>query len=186
MKGKFLVAYIAICCLLVMPLGVLAKKKADGMEMDKIKMEMMENMKKVMSMKPEQMQAHIMKLQKESLERGRKLFEEPSQSGISCSSCHPGGSTTSGMAEPMPGMRVPIPTLAGASATFPKFKVPNNAVVSLEQMNNNCRMTFNKAEPLMLGTQQATDLAAYVSSFSNGKTVELGAHNEMKMDGMKK
>ena len=81
MKRKFIVAYIAICCLFAMSLVALAENKADGM--DKIKMEMMENMKKIMSMKPEQMQAHMMKLQKESLKRGRQLFVEPSQSGTS-------------------------------------------------------------------------------------------------------
>ncbi|MBI2252945.1 MAG: c-type cytochrome [Armatimonadetes bacterium] len=184
MRGKILIVCIAIYCLLAVFLGASAENKADGM--DKMKMQMMENMKKVMSMKPEQMQVYIMKLQKESLERGKKLFEHPGPTGISCSSCHPKGGTTGGMMEMMPGMRVPIPTLAGASASFPKFKIPSNAVISLEQMHNNCLMMMNKTEPLILGSQEAADLAAYVSSFSNGKTVEIGAHNEMKMDGMKK
>lgn len=173
------ILYLLVVCLMAMGLGVLAAKKKDSM--DKMKMQMMENMKKVMSMKPDQMKAHMMQLQKASLDRGKKLFEKPGPQGISCSSCHPGGGTTSGMAEPMPGMRIPIPTLVGASATFPKFKVPNNAVVDLEQMDNNCRMTFNKDKPLAHGSQEAADLAAYVTSFSNGQKVQLGAHNEMKM-----
>lgn len=177
MKNKSFVIYLLLFCFATMSL-VFAEKKDN---MDKIKMEMMENMKNVMMMKPDQMKAHIMKLQQASLEHGRKLFEEPGPIGISCSSCHPGGATTGGMAEPMPGMKIPVPSLVGSSGTFPKFKVPNNAVVTLEQMNNNCRMTFNKDKPLSMGSREAADLAAYVSSFSNGKKIELGAHNEMKM-----
>jgi cytochrome c len=146
----------------------------------------MKNMDRVMmQMKPGERGQYITKAQDASIERGQQLFNDKSAlsaNGMACAGCHPGGGTTGGEAEtPMKseltGMpyKLPIPTLAGASARFPKYKVPNDAVITLEQMNNNCIMMFLMAKPLPLNTQESRDLAAYVTSLSSGEQVEVPA-----------
>ncbi len=126
--------------------------------------------------------------QKVSTERGRRLFNSTglSANGQSCASCHPGGGTTGGTVQtPMPSeltgkpYQLPVPSLVGAAATFPKFKVPNDRVIALREMHNNCIMMFLAAKPLPLHSQEAIDLAAYVTSLSTGEEVEPGKMPEM-------
>lgn len=76
-------------------------------------------------------------------------------------------------------MEMPIPTLEGVAATFPKFKVPNNAVITLQEMNNNCVVMFLKGQPLPLGGQDARDLAFYVSTLSNNQSYTPGKQSMM-------
>jgi cytochrome c len=146
----------------------------------------MKNMDRVMmEMKPADRGKYINKVQDASIERGAKLFNDKkalSVNGMACASCHPGGGTTGGEAEtPMKseltGMayKLPIPSLVGASARFPKYKVPNDAVVTLSQMNNNCVMMFMMAKPLPLDSVESRDLAAFVTSLSTGEQVDVPA-----------
>ena len=105
---------------------------------------------------------------------GEGLFKEASlgTNGQTCTSCHPGGGTTGGEAQvPMTDMRLPVPSLVGAAATFPKFKVPNNRVITLSQMNNNCIKMFMQGKPLELNSKEAIALSMYVTSLSNGEQV---------------
>ena len=86
------------------------------------------------------MQEMIMKRHTELLAKGEKLFNDPklggASKGISCGSCHPKGGTTGGKAE-IPKMhgygpfQVPIPSLIGAAASFPKFKAPNADIITI-------------------------------------------------------
>ncbi len=69
---------------------------------------------------------------------------------------------------------MPIPTFAGAGATFPKCKVPNDSVITLAVMNNNCLQMFMMGQPLDLASEDSRDLAAYVASLSNGEEVQIG------------
>ncbi|MEE9532838.1 MAG: hypothetical protein V3W06_00335 [Acidimicrobiia bacterium] len=143
----------------------------------------MENMAKVMlDMPMPDRPKYMMQQQQESIQRGTALFSNASigRNGQTCNACHPGGGTTGGEAEiamrgrfPM-NPRLPIPTLAGAAATFPKYKVPNDAVITLATMDNNCIKMFMMGEGLDLAGQQAHDLAAYVSTLSNGDEVAVG------------
>ena len=117
----------------------------------------------------EERQAHMM-----TLAFGEGLFKEASlgTNGQTCTSCHPGGGTTGGEAQvPMTDMRLPVPSLVGAAATFPKFKVPNNRVITLSQMNNNCIKMFMQGKPLELNSKEAIALSMYVTSLSNGEQV---------------
>lgn len=89
----------------------------------------MDNMAKVMlDMKMEDRPKYMMQQQELSLGRGKALFSDArlGRNGQTCNSCHPGGGTTGGEAEiPMKGRfpmnpKLPIPTLVGAGASFPK------------------------------------------------------------------
>ena len=58
--------------------------------------------------------------------------------------------------------------------TFPKYKVPNDSVITLAVMNNNCLQMFMMGEPLDLAGEPSRNLAAYVASLSNGEEVQIG------------
>ena len=130
--------------------------------------------KMMMSMEPETLD--------QSVERGRMLFNDTTlgenSSGQSCASCHSEGGTVGGASEMTwkgMKMKVAIPTLKGAAVHFPKPAGPMKKVVTLAGMNNMCIMTFLKGRPLDLNSMQATNLEAYVTSFSVGRRLDPGA-----------
>ncbi len=133
----------------------------------------------------------VMKKQEEAQAYGEQLFNDATLAGatrgISCNGCHPSGGTTGGEAEipammGYPGWKIPIPSLQGAAATFPKFKVPNAEVISLAQMNNNCLMMFGGGKHrLPLNGKESHALALYVTSLSKGVSVEPGKMQMMDM-----
>jgi len=119
--------------------------------------------------------------QAEGLRIGKELFNDPElgSKGLSCNSCHPGGGTTGGEAEIQKRMghgpyKLPIPSLIGASARFPKYKVPQDGVITLAQMNNNCVRMFMAGKRLPLDSPESSYLAAYVTSLSDGEEIEVG------------
>jgi len=140
-------------------------------------MSAMENMDMVMQdMSLEERQAHMMQRQADMLAHGGDLYQDADlgSNGQTCSACHPGGGTTGGEAQvPMTEMRLPIPSLVGAAATFPKYKVPNDRVITLGQMNNNCIKMFMQGSALELNSREAVALEMYVTSLSNGEQVEV-------------
>lgn len=154
----------------------------------------MKNMDKYMGT-PDAMKTELPKAvkekQKTSLENGERFFNSTtalSANGQACASCHPGGATTGGTVQtPMKSeltgkpYDLPVPTLIGAAATFPKFKVPNDRVITVSEMANNCIMMFMAAKPLPLKSQEMTDLTAYLHSLSAQVKMEPG-----KMPGMMK
>ncbi|MFQ5601842.1 MAG: hypothetical protein ACE5HS_01085 [bacterium] len=159
----------------------------------------MKNMDRFMSSKDAMMKlpSHLKKTQDESIKYGEELFNSKKAlgtNGQACASCHPGGGTTGGEAEtPMASeltgkpYKLPIPTLVGAAATFPKFKVPNDAVITVGDMANNCIMMFMAAQPLDPKSKEFKALSAYITSLSNDDKVSVGAVPEMmkKMMGGK-
>jgi len=160
----------------------------------------MKNMDTYMASKEAMMKKlpkRLMMTQQETIKYGEKLFNDKkalSTNGQACASCHPGGGTTGGEAEtPMASeatgkpYKLPIPTLVGAAATFPKYKVPNDQVVTLTDMQNNCIMMFMAAQPLDPKSKEARALTAYVSTLSNDDKIAVGAVPEMmkKMMGKK-
>ena len=179
--------------------AVVATVTASGARAQKKKMEMpealmkqmdmaMENMAKVMlDMPMEERPKYMMKKQQASLENGKKLFNSTlGRNQQTCNSCHPGGGTTGGEAEiPMKGRfpmnpKLPIPTLVGAAANFPKYKVPNDAVITLAQMGNNCIRMFQMGDGLDLNSTESRDLNAFVASLSDGEEVAVGKMQMMK------
>ena len=168
---------IAASLIFVVSLVAVAQTPSPAMRMA------LDNMSKVMVDMPdgERMQ-YMAQKQREGVEQGRGLFNSTSlgTSNTSCNSCHPGCASNGGSTQiPMAlsnGARpsLPIPTLVGAAATFPKYKVPNDSVITLAVMNNNCLQMFMKGSPLDLAGEDSRHLAAYVASLSNGKEVEIG------------
>lgn len=139
------------------------------------------NMKKVMMLDMNGRKQYMMKKEAEALTLGKKLFFDTSlsENGRNCNSCHPNGATTGGEVEIPEKMghgpyKLPIPTLIGASARFPKFKVPNNKVITLEMMDNNCIRMFMGGKRLPLDSPESYYLAKYVTSLSNGDVVKVG------------
>ena len=119
------------------------------------------------------------KKQQQNITLGEKLFSDAKlgggKKGQSCSSCHPSGGTTGGTVKvPMRSYQLPVPSLIGAAAHFPKYKIPNNSVITLEQMDNNCIRMFMGGKRLELNSPESLALAAYVSSLSNGVAVDVG------------
>jgi len=194
---KLLVSGLVLLAVVAAVHTVEAAKKAKlGQKLDQEDMAMMKNgpmknMDKYMGSKDAMMTElpkAMMSKQEGSSERGKKLFNSTklSTNGQTCNSCHPGGGTTGGMVQtPMKSeltgkpYDLPVPSLVGAAATFPKFKVPNDRVVGLREMNSNCTMMFLAAKPLPVNSQEAIDLAAYVTSLSKGEEVDPGKMPEM-------
>jgi len=121
-----------------------------------------------------------MQKQQMAIAKGKALFNDSGmgKNGLSCNSCHPGGGTTGGETEIKKKMghgpyKLPIPSLIGAAARFPKFKVPNNEVITLAQMDNNCIRMFMHGKRLPLNSPESFYLAAYVSSLSDGDEVQV-------------
>jgi len=151
----------------------------------------MKNMDKYMGSKEAMMQElpqAMMSKQKKQVAYGKELFVSTKlgTNGQSCSSCHPGGGTTGGtvntpMKSELTGKpyELPVPSLIGAAATFPKFKVPNDRVISVQEMSNNCIMMFMAAQPLPLDSAQSQALLTYLTSLSEGDPVEPGKMPEM-------
>ena len=154
--------------------GMMAKMMGKGDLMGAMK-----NMDKVMKDMPmDQRMSYMNGIQSTTLNQGKSLFSNTNlgRNGQSCNSCHPGGGTTGGEAQvPMREFRIPIPNLAGAAATFPKYKVPNDRVITLQEMNNNCIKMFMGGKALELKSEQAVALGMYVTSLSNGDDVEVQA-----------
>ncbi len=137
--------------------------------------------------KPGDMMQKMMKMGKanfeSSLENGEELYSDSSLgvTGLSCNSCHPRGGTAGGKAEmEYKGMimRPKIPSLKGAAAHFPAPRGPERKVVSLKGMNNLCIKAFLKGKPMDENSQNATDLANFVSLFSTN--VPLTPDGKMK------
>ena len=137
--------------------------------------------------KPNEMMQKMMKMGKanfeKSLENGEELYGDSSlgTTGLTCTSCHPRGGTAGGRAEMEHKgmiMRPKIPTLKEAAASFPAPRGPEQKVVSLKGMNNLCIKSFLKGKPLDENSQDATDLANYVSTF--GKNAPLTPNGKMK------
>ncbi|MFQ5639087.1 MAG: c-type cytochrome [bacterium] len=196
LKGLSVVVSIFVFVFAIVNLDAQEKKHVPKMLTKEQKMMMkngaMKNMDKYMANMDAMMKKLPMALKKtqgETLEFGKKLFNDPkalSANGQACASCHPGGGTTGGevetpMASELTGKpyKLPVPTLVGAAATFPKFKVPNDAVIDLTDMQNNCIMMFMMAQPLDKTSKEARALTAYVASLSNDDKVSVGAMPEM-------
>ena len=112
---------------------------------------------------------------------GRELFEdsELGNNGQNCGSCHPGGGTTGGEATIPKKMGhgpyvLPIPSLVGAASRYPKYKVGNGQVITVQQMSNNCLRMFMAGKRLPLDSPESIALTKYVTSLSEGEGIDVG------------
>jgi len=122
---------------------------------------------------------------KMAIASGQKHYNDPEFSdgskGQSCNSCHPDGGTSGGMVDtPMPlddgnPAKLPVPTLYGVSAKFPKFKVPNRRVVVLETMANNCVRMFMGGSRQDHNEQSMVELIAYLGTLEDPNAASASA-----------
>ncbi len=143
------------------------------------KMSAMKNQDKIDDMSADEKRQHADFKEAAAWQRGKELFNSDKtgggKMGASCNTCHPGGGTTGGEAQiPMREFKMPIPSLVGSAASFPKYKVPNDDVITLQQMNNNCNRMFMGGSGLDPKSTDAWALEKYVASLSNGETVSVG------------
>ncbi|RMD96771.1 MAG: hypothetical protein D6814_10775 [Calditrichaeota bacterium] len=171
-RSLFYVLPLVIAALGFSSCGMMAKMMGMGDLMNA-----MNNMDRVMAMKPSEMRHYVSQKNQAAMTRGKALFNSTAlgSNGLSCNSCHPGGGTTGGEAQvPMRKYKMPIPSLIGAAATFPKYKIPNDEVITLQQMDNNCIRMFMGGKGLELNSADAFALESYVASLSNGEEVTVG------------
>ena len=109
-----------------------------------------------------------------AIANGKKHFNDPklggATTGASCNSCHPGGGTSGGSVTVM-GMRMAIPDVRSSAATFPKWKMGAQRVITLGEMNNGCIEMFMKGKALRLDDPKYAELAAYETSLAQGKAL---------------
>jgi thiosulfate dehydrogenase len=128
-------------------------------------------------MTPMRRAEHKKQKQLAMLSDGKQLFGDSTlgKNGRSCESCHPGGGTNGGEEQiPMRDYSIPIPTLVGAAARFPQYKTASDRVITLAQANNNCISMFLGGDGLELNSRAAIALSMYVTSLSNGESVQIG------------
>lgn len=136
-----------------------------------------DRMMPMMMKDPDKAMMYMGQQNKASVERGKALFSDThtmGSNGRSCATCHPGGTTTGGMVEvPMrPQFKMKIPTLVGSAASFPKYKAPNDAVITLPEMAANCVRMFMGGGRLKLRDPRLRDLTAYVTTLSEGQSLK--------------
>ncbi len=206
MQRKLAVAILALTLALGVGIAVAGDEEHQAQPLTKdMKMMMkngaMKNMDKYMG-SPEAMMSVLPKAmmtsQASTAEHGKALFNDTAlgTNGQSCNSCHPGGGTTGGtvktpMASEVTGKpyELPVPSLVGAAASFPKFKVPNDRVITVQEMSNNCIMMFMAAQPLDVSSSESVALGSYLTHLSEGEAVEPGKMPErmkMMMENMEK
>lgn len=117
----------------------------------------------------------------DALTLGKQLFSDPrlGRNGRSCNTCHVGGGTRGDEAQLPREMghgpyKLPIPSLSGAAARYPKFVVAADGVITLEMMHNFCIRRFMGGKRLPLDSPEAFCLALYVTSLSAGSPMKIG------------
>lgn len=116
--------------------------------------------------------------EKKAFEHGREMFEDSGlgSAGVSCASCHPGGGAVGRSARPAgTSLDLDIPSLRGAAAEFPKYDAALGQVATLQMRNNECLVLFMDGKPLSLEGWDSFALAHYVTSFSNGESIQVSS-----------
>lgn len=108
------------------------------------------------------------------VQHGQKLFETETYgvaNGKTCNTCHPksgkAGST-------LPDGRK-VPSLNNGATLFPRFHPRFDKVFTLSDQIRHC-VNEIKGTPPEYGSVNLGDLAAYVTSLSEGKPIDMGGH----------
>lgn len=131
----------------------------------------MENRDRIMNeMGPGERSAYISEKTADTMSLGKSLFAgvQLGRNERSCESCHPGGGTTGSEAS-VGDVSLPIPSLIGVAAEYPKFSVADNQVVSMVRMIDNCIVLFMDGGHVALDSPEMVAIAMYVTSLSNGR-----------------
>ena len=101
-----------------------------------------------------------------SVERGFALFNDKKlgTSGKTCNDCHAGGGAQDSKMGDMT-----IKAFNNLAASYPKFFMMDERVMTLDQVVNFCVTTPLEGEPLAWDDQRLTDLVAYCASVKPAK-----------------
>lgn len=108
-----------------------------------------------------------------AIARGAQAFahEKFGGSGRVCESCHLGGGR-------LPGRRpdgVAIPSLANAAAVFPRLSgEDDHSIITLSDQVRACVAGAIHGTPPAYGSDELNSLVAYVTSLSQGKSLDMG------------
>ncbi len=105
------------------------------------------------------------------IQDGRALFlhETFGGNGMTCEACHLNGGIGSGSARGST-----IPSLSNAATIYPRFEAKQNKVITLEEKVQNCVAGALRGKPPAFGSEQMTELVAYVTSLAQGKPLNMG------------
>ena len=107
----------------------------------------------------------------DAVNQGQKLFQSETfgGNGKTCNSCHPDGGKS--------GSTLPdgkkVPALTNAAAIFPRFHARSERIFTLSDQLRHC-ISEIKGTPPDFGSTKLTALVTYVSSLSEGQTIDLG------------
>lgn len=107
-----------------------------------------------------------------AVQNGKELFSHETfwGDGKTCESCHVNGGT---VATKLPSGKA-LASLSNAAAIFPRFRVKSNKVITLPDQVRNCVQGGIGGTPPDYGSEQLTDLVAYLTSLAQGKAIDMG------------
>jgi thiosulfate dehydrogenase len=101
----------------------------------------------------------------QAVKHGAEIYGHEQFGGATtCEGCHINGGRT---ASKLPNGAV-VPSLAGAAASFPKFKPRLHNVITLSQQLVRCIAGGIQGTPPAFGSPELVDLETYVTSLSKG------------------
>jgi thiosulfate dehydrogenase len=101
----------------------------------------------------------------QAVNEGEDLFTHAHFGGSgTCETCHSNGGRTAGK---LPN-GLPIPSLAGAAADFPRYAARSQAVITLSQQMARCIAGALQGKPPAFGSPDMVYLETYVASLSKG------------------
>ncbi|HQT25714.1 MAG TPA: c-type cytochrome [Burkholderiales bacterium] len=111
-----------------------------------------------------------------AVQDGKKAFSSETfgGKGKTCNACHTNDGVGPGK---LPNGKV-IPSLSNAAAIFPRYNQRAKKVVTLEDQIRSCVKNALQGMPPAAGSEKLTDIAAYITSLSQGKPIDMGGKPE--------
>lgn len=110
-----------------------------------------------------------------AIEQGKNLFAHEKFGGTrTCDACHVNGGVGPGKT---PDGKA-IPSLGNAAAIFPRFNKRAGKIVTLRDQVRACIHGGLRGTPPAYGSDQIVDLVSYVTSLSQGKSIDMGGKPE--------
>jgi len=108
----------------------------------------------------------------QAVQNGKELFSHETfwGDGKTCESCHVNGGT---VATTLSNGKA-IASLANAAAIFPRFRSKSAKVITLPDQVRNCVQGGIGGTAPDYGSEQLTDLVAYLTSLAQGKAINMG------------
>ncbi|HKK04580.1 MAG TPA: c-type cytochrome [Gammaproteobacteria bacterium] len=108
-----------------------------------------------------------------TIAKGKHIFTHDSFGGrgMTCASCHTAAGTGPTV---VPGQNMKGPTLNNAAAIFPKYKQRNGKVITLADQIHGCIAGAMGGQPPAYSSDKMRALVTYLTSLSEGKTIEMG------------